>query len=610
MAAESPIRHGGSFPARSVRSAWPCLALLIAAAAAAAFFVWTIARFFPNPAGRLGYDYGLFLPWLLAGVFWHTVNGSLAPPAFVASFCGGIPFLFNPQSLYYSLPQWLAFWVPPVRGLLISWEAFGLAGGIGMYALLRRVFLASVPASLLGAVIFLLNGFYTTRMIIGHATYHGTMLLPAIALTMVPPRSGIPRPALAMRSVLTGLLLAYLFYSGGTNTILPMLLALAILALILSYAGRWHRNIAVIAGVGCVLCLALCAYKLLPALAFAANVVRPVALRMSGNLIGLIGGAMVSLFVPQVLSHLDPARLIVDRVELEYGVGLVPLLVLSPAAWTVLRHGRPWLGNGRRQQWILLSIAALLTLPILVNFDGLGLRWLLLHLPVVRSMSVMLRFWFAYIPVLCVLTALAFDRLIWTPSARAGWSAAAILLTLSQSAATDMTYYTGQLYDPAPIEAAYGKVRMGEAVPAITRIGDPWLANGQQEGSSRNDAMVDGISAYPCYEPMFGYRMQVFRQGRLALGPVLESRDGRLNLKNPACYVFPGANSCTPGDEFTTSQKPAAEAFAAYQPYHYAWPLWQYVAAAISAAACITCLLVLLVCVPLLAVSRLHRADR
>jgi hypothetical protein len=607
MEAERRMRHGGAFRSRSAGSVLPHLALGIAPAAAAGFFVWTIARFFPNPAGRLGYDYGLFLPWLLAGVFWHTVNGSLAPPAFVPSFCGGIPFLFNPQSLYYSLPQWLVFWVQPVRGLLISWVAFGLGGGIGMYALLRRVFLVSVPAALLGAVIFLLNGFYTTRMIIGHATYHGTMLLPVIALTMFPPRSGISLPALAVRCVLTGLLLAYLFYSGGTNTILPMMLALAILALIVGHAGRWHRDMAVIAGAACVLCLALCAYKLLPALAFAANVVRPIALRMSGNLLALIGGAAVSLFVPQVLSHLDPARLIVDRVELEYGVGLVPLLVLAAAAWLMFRRGRFWHGTGRRQRLILLGIAALLTIPILVNFDGLGLRWLLLHLPVVRSMSVMLRFWFAYIPVLCVLTAAAFDRLIGMPSGRAWWSAAAIVLTLGQSAATDMTYYTEQLYDPSPIAAAYGKVRMGEGVPAITHIADPWLANGQQEGSSRDDAMVDGISAYPCYEPMFGYRMQVFREGRLAPGPVLESRDGRLNLKNPACYVFPGANSCAPGDEFTAGQKAEAEAFAAYRPYPYAWPLWQYVAAAVSLGAAALCGAVLLVLGPYLGIAALKR---
>ena len=287
MDAATRMRDGG--PARSglSRGGWSCrLAPFIAAAAAVGFFVWNITRFFPNPAGHLGGDYSLFLPWLIAGFFWHTINGSLAPPEFLPSFCGGVPFLFNPQSLYYSLPQWLVIWVQPVQSLLISWVAFELAGGFGMYALLRRGFLVSVSSALLGGSIFLLNGFYTARMIVGHAPFHGVMLLPVIGLTMFAPRSRPGAPELVVRCVLTGLLLAYLFYSGGINIILPMVLALAILALMVGYGGRWHRDIAVIAGAGCLLCLALCAYKLLPALAFAANVVRPVALRMSGRSAG------------------------------------------------------------------------------------------------------------------------------------------------------------------------------------------------------------------------------------------------------------------------------------------------------------------------------------
>jgi hypothetical protein len=90
---------------------------------------------------------------------------------------------------------------------------------------------------------------------------------------------------------------------------------------------------------------------------------------------------------------------------------------------------------------------------------------------------------------------------------------------------------------------------------------------------------------------MFGYRMQVFKQGRLASGPVKQSLDGRLNLKNPACYVFPGANNCAPGEEFSVTQQTEAEAFAAYRPYHYAWPVWQYAAAVASWVAAVACLL-------------------
>jgi hypothetical protein len=242
----------------------------------------------------------------------------------------------------------------------------------------------------------------------------------------------------------------------------------------------------------------------------------------------------------------------------------------------------------------------------LVNWDARGLRWLMLHLPIVRAMPIMLRFWTVYIFVLCLSTALLLDYLV-SPDlvspdlgsrdlARALWSAAAIALTIVQCGATDVSYYVDQSYDPAPIGTAHQKVRAGGAVPAITRIADPWLVDGRlvRTYTARNDTLVEGVSDVPCYEPMFGYKLQIFRMGRLASGPVLEAKDGRLNLKNPACYVFPDANNCEPGDEFTIAQTEAAAAFVGYRPFAYAWPLWEYVAAGGTMAAGAFCLLVLL----------------
>jgi hypothetical protein len=51
--------------------------------------------------------------------------------------------------------------------------------------------------------------------------------------------------------------------------------------------------------------------------------------------------------------------------------------------------------------------------------------------------------------------------------------------------------------------------------------------------------------------------------------------NGRLNLKNPACYVYPTANGCAPGDHFTVQQRPAAEAFITYRPFPFRLPGWQ-----------------------------------
>jgi len=557
----------------------------IAAALAVLWFAHNLSRYFPNHLGRLGYDYGLFLPWMTGGYFWERVNGPLVPPEYLPSFCGGVPFLFNPQSVYWSLPQALMTVMPPLQSLLASWVLFGLAGLGGMYALLRRVFGTSAPAALLGGVIFLLNGFYTTRMIIGHFTFHGVMLTPLIAaLLFARPNAHKRLVRLTLRCCAAALLLAYLFYSGGTNTILPMMLALLILALLLAWTGGWHRVIPGLAAVTALLWMAMCAYKLVPALAFAGNVVRPISLRMTGDLVTLLGGAGISLFTPQVLAFLPADKLVLDRVEFEYGVGLVPLLAILAGLWTAYRRKHLALPFTKGRWPLVAAMALLLVVPVLLNWDALGMRALVLHLPVVKMMSVMLRFWFVYVPLLCVLTALLLDYLCADAGRRAWLATAAIALTLAQAASTDMRWYADQTYDPAPLLAAHARVAAGGAVPAITRIADPWEADPalQTAGSGRNDAVVKGISDVPCYEPMFGYRMEVFRQGRLASGPVLQERNGLLNLKNPACYTFAEANMCRPGDEFTAAQRPQAEAFAQYKPFAHAWPTRQYVAAGVS----------------------------
>jgi hypothetical protein len=134
---------GRAIPVRAILGrAIQCLA----AASAVAFFIWNIARFFPNAHGTLGYDYGYYLPPMLAGFFWQSNNGVLSPPELLPSFCGGVPFLFNPNSIFYSLPQWLMTRMPPVASLLTAWLILGLGGGLGMYALLRRVFATSSAA--------------------------------------------------------------------------------------------------------------------------------------------------------------------------------------------------------------------------------------------------------------------------------------------------------------------------------------------------------------------------------------------------------------------------------------------------------------------------------
>ena len=60
--------------------------------------------FFPNKNSLLGNDYSFFLPNFIFGKIWFN-NNFLSIPWFSPSFCCGIPFFGDPQSMYYSLHQ-------------------------------------------------------------------------------------------------------------------------------------------------------------------------------------------------------------------------------------------------------------------------------------------------------------------------------------------------------------------------------------------------------------------------------------------------------------------------------------------------------------------------
>ena len=78
-----------------------------------------------------------------------------------------------------------------------------------------------------------------------------------------------------------------------------------------------------------------------------------------------------------------------------------------------------------------------------------------------------------------------------------------------------------------------------------------------------------GASQMLCYEPLFGYRLEEFPLKTLHPGPALEAKDGLLNIKNPACYVWSDANNCKPGDHFTVKQMDDAWNFLNYRPFHF-----------------------------------------
>ena len=74
--------------------------------------------FFPNNNSFLGHDYEQFIPNFMFGKIWF-LNNFLSVPWFTPSFCCGITFFADPQSMYYSIQQIIFLIFDPILSIKI-----------------------------------------------------------------------------------------------------------------------------------------------------------------------------------------------------------------------------------------------------------------------------------------------------------------------------------------------------------------------------------------------------------------------------------------------------------------------------------------------------------
>jgi len=568
----------GQDQAADMRLGWPLALVLLPLILAGLALAWL--PFMPNSLGLIGADYSVWLPNLLAGFFWHVQNGWFSVPWFNPAQCGGIPVQADPQGEFFSLPQFLTFFIPPLRALQVSFFAFAAAGYLGCFWLARGRFLLSMPAAVLAAVLFVFNSFYAARMVVGHVTFSPFMLVPASACCLIGRGRGLS--GWVFRCCGFALLLGAMLEGGMLVLILPAYLSLLIvLALHTLVTGRFSITPLLRLAAGTALGLVICAGKLAAVLSLMAHVPRD-----AYPLPGYANPALAFWFCVRALfvgpadamrTQLQNGIIQFERHEFEYSIGPAALVLMLCAGTMALRQ-RPLPRQGQLAGLTVLLV--LLAMPVALNTHGAAWTAFLKMLPVIRNSSSLLR-WFAAPMLPAVLGAgLALDWLVAARLVRP-WpiTAAATTATLAALLLADRTPYgpaESGIYDPRPIEASWHTVAATRAVPPVTEIAVLRDKDGRVDRGSttRQDGMAVGQSQLFCYDPLFGYGLENFPQGALHPGPVFEQRDGQLNIKNPACYVFPGANDCRPGDAFAVGAIDQAARFVSYRPFEWRKPVW------------------------------------
>jgi hypothetical protein len=572
------------------------IALLIAQV-----FIWF--PFMPNAFNRVSVDFSYWLPNLLAGYYWYLHNGVFNLPWFSPSECAGVPFHADPQFAFLSLPQFLTFFMPPLDAVRTTFLLFSAIGFWGAWHLARRTFAMSLPAALLAAGLFQLNDMFAVRMIVAHISFAPFMLLPALAAAMLRP-PGLAAPVLTetiFRVVFGGVLVAICILGGMVHLIPPLYLSLvAVFAIHALCHGTQKAALARLAG-ATFIGLALSAGKLVAGLALLSNFPRS-DYRLPGidGLFTTLYVALRALFTPAshglstIMAH---SQLIQEQHEFAYSVGFgAPLLMLAVAVPAVIlwwRLGRPKLPPAPRT--LAIALAVMLAVPVVLNVYEPHWNALLKSLPVLGSSSTLLRWFSADILPAVLGAALALQYITRTRRnlafPLAGGALALLLLGSAFGDHNDYGFARLGFYDPSALNTAWQIAHEAGTPPPITFVTKMSAPNGALiMAPERQNGLVQGYSTLFCYQPIFGYRLEKFPFGPIRLDAAMSVHDGVRNFKNPACYVYPGANQCAPGDQFTEAQGDALSQFLDYRPYSFNKPFFAVAADWLGIVAALACI--------------------
>jgi hypothetical protein len=586
---------------KTSRAGWPRKLAVSGAGLALIIGYWSVfSEFFPFARGGLGHDFTLGLPQLLSGYFWFRNNGLSEVLWFSPFICGGVPAFPHPIHFFYSLPQFLTFVVDPFTAVITNFLIFAALGFWGHYVLARRLLGASVAVALLGAVLFMFNGFYTYRYIIGHFLFHSFMLVPwCVLLLSAPVEGGRGDRFRNFSAICVGLalMMSYMVHSTLQNLMPAVLLSLAATSLICGLAlgsrfsiGSWAARF-FYAG---LLAAAISAAKLSALFHFLSHVPRtgyslPQFTDLDDLLVVLFRSLFFSPAWEKARQSMVNAQFILNRHEFEFGLTIVPLVLLAVGgAWSVWslrsrKHPSPRLSPASRTLIPLAGIGIILLLPIALNYYTPAWNRLLKTVPIIGSSTQCVRWFCVYIPIITVLTVITMEKVPILKRFPKAISLTGIAGVLIFNQLADKSYYHQESYSPLPIMSMYYKVKDGQWEPAITDISVCTDSDGRPGiPVFRNDSLIYGQSQLLCYDSAFGYGLENMPFRQLTPGSVFKETDGFLNIKNPACYVFPEANDCRPGDHFTVAQKDQVRAFTHYQPYAFNMPLSQRIANRVS----------------------------
>ncbi len=547
----------------------------------------------------VGHDYNFVLPSIMDSALHVRLNG-LKIQWFTPSFGGGIPAYPNPQNWEFSLTTLFMLFLPPWQAIMLTIVTYTSIGFIACTYLLRCILKFDWTASILGAVLFSVNGFMIDRVTVGHFGFITFSLLPLLLILFLD-RSLL----IGYASAIFGLLFASLIYFASYFIVIVFGLSILItLPLLYIYDDQLLNTKKILATLtlGGIIGGFISLSKLTAVYSFMRFFPRAIADEYDPRLwVGLFGillqlmGTMnlVPLFLlaglkPDTLPYFMPA-------ESHHSLGLWEVdMSLSPIVFVFLLIGitkflhnpkafLPTLTNGRRKiAWLCFFLAIWLNIEFIL---ARGLFYPFLdHLPIINSLHINVRFTAAMIFPIILVATLFYNR--WSKHSSPTRVNATFITSNVVTLLFVGTYFLfkgdpmWRFFDASSGQKYYEQLQTGTSFE-VRQIGLT---------KDNSSALLTGISNLNLYEAVFGYNMENYHP-QIKAGPIWQISDGYYNMTDPTGFVFPEVNHNQPFDRFPLADKTNLELFAKHIQPNWKIPTYQRVADWVSGIACLAVVL-------------------
>ena len=537
-------------------------------------------KFFPNSQGLLGHDYESFLPHFIFGKIWFK-NNLLTIPWFTPSFCCGTPFYADPQTMFYSIQQIFFILFEPIFALKLMFIYFSLIAYLGMFFLLKRSFNFSDYASLLGATIFIFNGFFVYRAIVGHVAYLNFTLIPFYCFFLFESITNKNKYLKSISLSISALILASFFYSGS-GPIMPLILSAIVVVVIFFYFKTCSLNIIKSFFLSFFLGLFISSSKISASLFFLDNFKRHYPPLIFANIVDYLFVVFNSLFIfPDIKLFNETASISLGIHEIEYGVTIVPLIAFF--IFFFIKKNYVFFKDLK----ILFLVSFIIILPIIFNTNIFFLQKILAKVPILNSTWVQIRWSAFYIIPLIFLTVFILDSFKYLKRTKI---CIFLLIIIFQNIVYNKLYYHNQFYEPKNMINFSKNINISDIYKKIDYdirgIGFLTIKNnGGIYTGIRNDLFSINLSSIFCNQPMFGYSLENFPSQKLTVDRKVEfnnsldlstgdlklvlkdnKNNNIINFLNPSCFLFPKENNCNPGDLFNAQDNDNFKNFINYRP--------------------------------------------